>query len=214
LGKLASEEPDLLLVALQLLDGLAVELIKAAREDTSAIPVVLLASYGSEYVAARLLRLGARDFIVKRWNDTELREVLERSLIETRLRKEKERLAETLERRIEQSTVLADVGKSVFSLMDLEQLLNRIVEAGAHTANAEEGFLLLVDPHTNELYLRAEKNLGQEQAQGLRLKVEDSLAGETVKTRRPVRRGGKDTGRTFKVKTGYLVNSLLHVPLT
>jgi PAS domain S-box-containing protein len=214
LDKLASEEPDLLLIDLRLPDGAATELVKATRQDAPGIPVVLLTAYGSEHVAARLLRLGARAFIVEPWNDKELRETLESSLIETRLREEKERLAQTLGRRIEQSTILAEVGKSVVSLMDLEQVLNRIVEAGVYIANAEEGFLLLVDPQSNELHLRAEKNLGQEQAQGLRLKVEDSLAGEVVKTRKPVRRGGKDAGRRFKVKTGYLVKSLLHVPLS
>jgi PAS domain S-box-containing protein len=211
--RLASEQPDLVLIDMQLPEGAATELVKATRRHTPATPVVLLAPYGSEHVAARLVHLGARDFVVRPWSDKELQEVLERSLIETRLRKEKESLAESLERRIEQSTILADVGKSVVSLMDLEQLLNRIVEAGVFTAHAEEGFLLLVDPQTNELYLRAEKNLGQEQAQGLRLKVEDSLAGEVVKTRKPVRRGGKETGQMYKVKTGYLVRSLLHVPL-
>jgi PAS domain S-box-containing protein len=214
LEKLASEEPDLVLIDLQLPDGAATELVKATRQHRPGIPVVLLTPQGSELLAARLVCLGARDFIVEPWNDKELRDTLDRSLIETRLRKEKERLAETLERRIEQSTILAEVGKSVVSLMDLEQLLNRIVEAGVYVANAEEGFLLLVDPQTNELCLRAEKNLGQEQAQGLRLKVEDSLAGEAVKTRKPVRRGSKDTGQMYKVKTGYLVRSLLHVPLT
>jgi PAS domain S-box-containing protein len=213
LEKLASEDPDLLLIDLELSCGAATELVKSTRQRTPGIPVVFLAPHGSEYVAARLLRLGARDFLFKPWNDTELREVLESGLTETRLRKEKEQLVKSLERRIEQWDMLAAVGKHVVSLMDLEQLLNRIVEAGVYIANAEEGFLLLVDPQTNELYLRAEKNVGHEQALGLRLKVEDSLAGEAVKTRKPVRRGGKDTGHRFKVNTGYLVNSLLYVPL-
>jgi PAS domain S-box-containing protein len=214
LERVASEEPDLLMVDLRLPDGAATELVKATHRDAPGIPVVLLAAYGSEHVAARLLRLGARAFVVEPWNDRELQETIESSLIESRLREEKERLTQTIERRIEQSTILADVGKSVVSLMDLEQLLNRIVEAGVFTARAEEGFLLLVDAPSDELYLRAEKNLGQEKAQGLRLKVEDSLAGEVVKTRKAVRRGGKDTGQMYKVKTGYLVRSLLHVPLT
>lgn len=214
LERLACEEPDLLLVDLQLPDGAAMELIRATRQDGPGIPVVLLVPSGSESVAARLLRLGARDFIVEPWNDTELREVLERSLIETRLRNEKEQLAETLKRRTEQTTILADISKSVVSLMDLDQLLKRTVEAGVRVANAEEGFLLLIDPETDALYLRAEKNPDQEQAECLRLKVEDGLAGEAVKTRKPLRRGDSSTRRRFKVKTGYLVNSLLYVPLT
>jgi two-component system NtrC family sensor kinase len=72
---------------------------------------------------------------------------------------------------------------------------------------------LLVDRDSGDLYLRAGKNLGSDQALGLRLKVDDSLAGQVVQTGKPVRRGGKSAGRDFKVKTGYLVKSLLHVPL-
>jgi signal transduction histidine kinase len=110
-------------------------------------------------------------------------------------------------------TIFSAVGKSVVSLMDLEELLNRIVEAGVYVTRAEEGFLLLVDSETKDLYLRAGKNLGSVQSQGFRLKVDDSLAGQVVQTGRPMRRGGKGTGRDFKVMTGYLVKSLLHVPL-
>lgn len=66
---------------------------------------------------------------------------------------------------MQELTVLYSIGKSVSSLLDLEELLVRIVEAGVYITRAEEGFLLLRDPHANELYLRAAKNLGEQRAQ-------------------------------------------------
>jgi len=147
-------------------------------------------------------RLGARDYMIKPFTSEQVISVIDRAFSEERLRKEKGQLV-----------ILSAVGKSVVSLLDLEDLLNRIVEAGVRVTEAEEGFLLLVDTESDDLYLRAGKNLGESHGQGFRLKVEDTLAGEVVKSAKPVRRGGKRTGRDFKVRTGYLVKSLLHVPL-
>ena len=73
---------------------------------------------------------------------------------------------------------------------------------------------MLVDPKTNELYLRAEKGLGEKQARGFNVKIEDSLIGSVVRTGKPVvmARGASQDAR-LKVVTGYLVNALLYVPL-
>jgi signal transduction histidine kinase/CheY-like chemotaxis protein len=213
LDKLASGRPDLLLLDLELPDMSGMDVMRRVQEDEIDIPIVLMTAYGSESVAVEAFRLGVRDYIIKPFTTEQVIEVLERTLTETRLRREKAELTRTLQRRIEQLTILSAVGKSVVSLMDIEELLSRIVEAGVYVTKAEEGFLLLVDRESNDLYLRAGKNLGSEQTQGLRLKVDDSLAGQVVRTGKPVRRGGKGTGRDFKVKTGYLVKSLLHVPL-
>jgi len=213
LKTLYSAKPDLVLLDLELPDMSGMDVLNTMQGDVKDIPVVLMTAYGSESIAVESFRLGAKDYVIKPFTTEELIEVIERTLTETRLRKEKERLSRSLHQRVQQLRTLSAVGKSMVSLMDLEELLNRIVEAGVYITKAEEGFLLLVDSKTNDLHLRAGKNLGELQAQGFRLKVEDTLAGQAVKTGKPVRRGGEGTGRDFKVKTGYLVKSLLHVPL-
>lgn len=213
LRKLASEGSDVLLLDLELPDMSGLDILRRVQQDENDIPVILMTAYGSESVAVEAFRLGVRDYIIKPFKTEQVIEVLERTLAETRLRKEKAELTSSLQRRVEELTILSAVGKSVVSLMDIEELLSRIVEAGVYVTKAEEGFLLLVDRVSNDLYLRAGKNLGSVQTQGFRLKVEDSVAGQVVRSGKSVRRGGKGTGRDFKVKTGYLVKSLLHVPL-
>jgi signal transduction histidine kinase len=213
LEKLSSERPDLLLVDLELPDMSGMDIVRTVQEGDGDIPIVLMTAYGSESVAVEAFRQGIRDYIIKPFTTEQVIEAIERTLTETRLRRETAELTKSLKQRVEQLTILSAVGKSVVSLMDIEELLGRIVEAGVYVTKAEEGFLLLVDPESEDLYLRAGKNLGSEEAQGLRLKVDDSLAGQVVQTGKPVRRGGQATGRDFKVKTGYLVKSLLHVPL-
>jgi two-component system NtrC family sensor kinase len=120
-----------------------------------------------------------------------------------------------LERRVQEMLTLYQIGKSVASLTDLDAILARIVEAAVFLLRAEEGSIMLVDPETNELYLRAEKGLGEKQARGFNVKIQDTLIGSVVRTGRPVTmaRGTSDDAR-LKVVTGYLVNALLYVPLT
>jgi PAS domain S-box-containing protein len=117
-----------------------------------------------------------------------------------------------LERRVQELSTLHSIGKVVTSSLNLEQVLNRIVEASVFLTNAEESFLLLVDEESGDLYMRAGKGLGEKGARGFRVKVEDTIAGEVVRTGQPVNIGGADDD-TYKIKTGYLVKSLLSVPL-
>jgi two-component system NtrC family sensor kinase len=110
--------------------------------------------------------------------------------------------------------VLYSIGQSVSSLLDLEELLERIVEAAVYITRAEEGFLLLRDPHADELYLRAAKNLGEQRAQRKRMPIEDTLAGQVIRSGKPVRHDKASAGSALKIKTGFLVRAILQVPLT
>ncbi len=120
-----------------------------------------------------------------------------------------------LERRVQEVMALHQIGKAVASLTDLDVILTRIVEAAVYLLRAEEGSIMLVDPETNALYLRAEKGLGEKQARGFNVKIQDSLIGSVVRTGQSVKlaRGASNDSR-LKVVTGYLVNALLYVPLT
>lgn len=120
-----------------------------------------------------------------------------------------------LERRVQEVMTLHQIGKSVAALTDLDALLARIVEAAVFLLRAEEGSIMLREPATNELYLRSEKGLGEKQAQGFHVKIEDSLIGSVVRSGRPVKMArGASQDQRLKVVTGYLVNALLYVPLT
>jgi hypothetical protein len=95
--------------------------------------------------------------------------------------------------------------------MDLEQVLTRIVEAAVFITDAEEGSLLLLDEETQDLHLRAQKGLGDRYARGFRVPVHDSLAGNVLSTGKPERM--ESATQEYKVVTGYLVMSILYVPV-
>jgi PAS domain S-box-containing protein len=149
-----------------------------------------------------------------------MREAVERSLVEGRLRSERDQLVRgvalsnsRVERRLRELSVLAGIGRSITALLDEDRLLTRVVDAAVYLTGAEEGFLLLVDEGSGELYMRAARGAGEKVAREFRLKVSDSLAGQVVQTGRPVMVSGSRQEGRLKIKTGYLVRSLLHVPL-
>ena len=117
-----------------------------------------------------------------------------------------------LEQRLKECGILLNIGRSVGSSLDLDVVLNRVTEAAVFITGAEEGYLLLLDEDTGEVRLRAAQNLGEKCAQGFSLRVEDSIAEAVIKSGRPVLLSGNG-GQNLKVKIGYLVKSVLNVPL-
>jgi PAS domain S-box-containing protein len=67
-------------------------------------------------------------------------------------------------------SALSEVG-AVYSTLDLDEVLRRIVDAAVSLTGADEGFLALLDQHSGQLYLRAAKNINQDQIETMRLPV-------------------------------------------
>jgi len=218
LHRALTEKPDLIIMDQRMPKMTGLEVLAALNRTQSGIPVILMTFHGSEETAVQAFRLGAKDYIVKPFDTEEMIQAIDRALQERRLRGERDTLTEQLmnsnrqlERRVKELGVLYNVGKSVTALLDPERVLNRIVEAAVYVTNAEEGALFLIDEESGDLYLRAARNLGEQFARGFRIKVEDSIAGGVVKTGEPFLSTAEDL--SLKVKTGYMVKSLLYVPL-
>jgi len=219
LRKALAENPDLIVMDFQMPRMTGLEVLEALQERQCDIPVILMTVHGSEEIAVQAFRLGVKDYIIKPFEVDVMLAAIDRALTERRLRAERAQLTrqilkinKQLGNRIKELSALYAIGQSVTSLLNLEELLNRIVEAAVFVTGAEEGSLLLVDKDTGELYLRAARNLGDKLARGFRLKVEHSIAGQVVQTGRPVLQSTQDE-EMLKVKTGYLVKSLVNVPL-
>jgi two-component system NtrC family sensor kinase len=214
LNRLRQKLPDLILLDLQLPDISGLDLLRLIAQEGYDVPVILMTAHGSEGIAVEAFRLGARNYLIKPFSETEAQAVIDQALRERRLKREKEQLTRNLQQRVKELTVLYSIGQSVSSLLDLEELLVRIVEAAVYITRAEEGFLLLKDPNADELYLRAARNLGEQRAQRMRMPIEDTLAGQVVRTGKPIRLDKASAGAALKVKTGFLVRAILQVPLT
>ncbi len=211
---------DLIISDLEMPRMGGLELFAALRENGLDIPSILMTFHGTEGTAVQAFRLGASDYIIKPFTVEEMLEAVDRALAVSRLKKERDNLTDTLlrvnqqlEGRIQETRILYGIGRSITSVMTLEQILNRIVEAAVYLTDAMEGSLMLVDPETNQLYLRATRSSGDKYAHSLYEEINSSIAGQVLQTGRPVIAQGRNQHDVFKVTTGYLVKSLLNVPL-
>ena len=212
-----SERPDLMITDQQMPQLTGLELLTKLQEHKIVVPTILMTGQGSEETAVAAFRLGIRDYIIKPFDAQELSDSIDNALRESRLQREHDVLVDQLmesnsqlQRRAQELNVLYEVGKSVSSSLDLEEVLHRVVEAAVYVVGAEEGSLMLLDEERGELYIRASKNLDSE-AQSVRKRVTDSLAGQVLQTKRAIAIG--DESPVERTHTALLVKSLIYVPL-
>ncbi len=209
-------DPAVIILDHHLPDKDSFELLCEIQGLDAGMPVIFTSTDQSARTILRAFRSGASDFVRKPFESAEVLAALQRTVrdehtlskhrdLTRRLREAHRQLQVQFQ---ELGTVYA-IGRAVTSLLDLNQVLNRVVEAAVYTVGAEEGTLMLLDDESDELYLRAAKDVGEEAARNLRLRVDDSAAGRALRTNRPVHL----TGDSVKLATGYLVKSLLYVPL-
>ena len=226
LQKALEEKPDLIITDMRMPKMNGDEMIRALRETGHKVPVILSTFHGSERSAIQAFRAGATDYIIKPFTVDEILQAVERALalrpaptappprVETQEETQVSSSQEILEQQLVKLSTLHDVGKTVTSLLDLETILSRTVEAAVYLSNAEEGYLMLVDPSSGELYLRVAWSHDDKRARRLRLKVSDSLTSQVVSTGKPIILKPPPSGSAeHKLKTGYLMKSLLAVPL-
>ncbi|MCB0026933.1 MAG: response regulator, partial [Anaerolineales bacterium] len=209
--------PDLIITDNQMPGMTGLELLSALKQRGVGIPAILMTAHGSEQIAVEAFRLGIRDYVIKPFEPEDMYEAIESALREARLEKERDDLLQKLtdsnaqlQRRLQEINTLYGIGKSVSSSLEIEEVLRRVVDAAVYVTGAEEGSLLLLDEEHGELYVRASKNM-ESATKSMRLRVDDSLAGQVLRTKKPL--VIDDDDRWQKIKTAYLVKSLIYVPL-
>jgi len=210
--------PDLVITDLQMPGLSGLDLIRRLRSDRPSLPTILITGEGSETLAVEAIRAGAADYLTKPFEAEQMLAAVGRALAEGRrwagLEKgvsDAQATAGALQQRLTELEALATIGRTVTATLDIDPVLTAVVEAAVRLTRAEEGSLLLLDPDTGELYMRASKNFDEEFARTFRLHVQDSLAGQVMATGAPV---VLDERSPQKIKTSYLVHSLLYVPLS
>ncbi len=212
--------PDVLVVDVTQLRGDPLGALRARREMGEDAPAIILAAHIPASRLRDLLRLGVRDILLKPYRPAELCEAIY-ELSESRttdptvriLAKRLEAARERSRRYADEIALLGEIGRAVATVGDLDMILTRVAEAACYMTNAEETNIYLVEPRSNELILRATKHAKEKHAALHRLRVNDTLAGQVFRTGKPVLHQPSAEGSPVKVQTGFLVQSLVMVPL-
>lgn len=208
-------EADVLVVDVTQLRGDPLAGLRDRREGGDKSPAIVLAAHFPVYRLRDLFRLGVGDVLLKPYRPTDLYQAIH-ALAEARAAELKTlamaRRAQS-RRRTEEITLVSGIGRAVVSLEELDEILTRVVEAAAFVTKAEEANIYLVEPDTDEVVLRASKQSGKRHGTLQRLRITDTLAGHVYRTGQPVMRQPMRGGAQVKVQTGFLVQSLIKVPI-
>ena len=213
-------QADVLLIDITTLRGDPLQNLRDERKAGEEAPAILLAARFPHSHLRELLRMNVADFLLKPYRVEDLCQSIQ-DLTEARspltnskiLSRRVETLREDLRTRSNELRLISEIGRVVVRLGDLDAILRRIVEAAAFLTNSEEASIYLMDYRSNELSLRAVKPAGVRHAALKHLRGEDSLAGEVIQTNEPILRSGELEEGPVKIQTGFLVQSLIKVPI-
>ena len=193
LQRVLDDRPDLILLDLVLpgLSGLAV--LNQLQQQNCRIPAIVLTARGYEQAALQAFRLGARDFLQKPFQASEVRSVVENALTEKRLRQEKENLtqalAETnqrLQQQVHNWTALNDIAQAITSTLDEREVFQHVMENVNRILRVELGSLLLLDQEMGELEFQVTLNGEAARFSTLRRKPGHEIASWVVQHGEPL----------------------------
>lgn len=215
-----SERPDLVMLDLNLPEMNGLDVLHALARESVSTPVILMTGYGSEKDAIEAFRLGIRDYLVKPFTVDEVIETINKVLEQEKQRNgNSERLAEDvrrlktdISRLVNETNTLFSIGKAVASLLDVNKVVERVLEAAIYLTNAEESTIWVHNRETNDLRAFAKKG-HDKKLLPVNLDKRDSIAAEVLREGHPIRKMAF-SGGGIKIQTGFLARAVLYVPLS
>jgi DNA-binding response OmpR family regulator len=212
--------PDVLLVDITQQLGDPLGGLRTLRAKGDEAPAIVLAAHFPTARLRDLFRLGVADVMLKPYKGVELCKSIY-ALSEARstevttqlLARRLQSTREQARRRSEEIRWLSEIGRTVVGLRNLESILTRVVEAAAFLTDAEEANIYLAEQGSREVVLRASKSAGETRGTLKRLRITDTLAGHVFRSGQPIVRQPEEGAKPVKVQTGFLVQSLIKVPV-
>ncbi|MBN2547534.1 MAG: GAF domain-containing protein [Anaerolineales bacterium] len=207
--------PDLIILGEKIEGQDSLDIIEKLNERFPLIPVILLPDKHSDQLAVEAFRRGFADYLQPPLRTNDVQMIVAHALERRRrwrdwVRLEARRDTKSLRQRVSGLEAIQRLGRKVTSLLDLDGVLASVVDAAVELTGAEEGSLLLLDDATGELYMRAGRNFQEDFVRTFRLPIRDTLAGQVLRTGKPL---FIDEKTPQKIKTSYLVYTIIYVPL-
>jgi DNA-binding response OmpR family regulator len=212
LDLVAEAMPDVILTDLELPDTSGLKVLEELNARGITIPTIMMTGYGSEGIAARALQLGVRDYLIKPFTTEEVLSSIERALGESRLKRENERLSLLVDRYRRHLRLVAAIGRAAASGFDLEQFLQRVVEAGRFAVDAEGALLLLWEQESNCLHVAAVHGRAGHADERFPSDAGHECLQAVLKEDVAVRIHAA-TNPAIQLQTGDMVSAVLQVPL-
>jgi two-component system, NtrC family, response regulator AtoC len=119
---LASEPVHLVLTDLKLPGMNGLEFLQTAKQQSPALPIVVMTAFGSVETAVEAMKAGASDYVLKPFSLAEMRMVVHKELDNSRLREENRSLREALGQKYSHPNIVAVSGKMQEVLATVERV--------------------------------------------------------------------------------------------
>lgn len=185
LERMGRDPYELLLVDIKLPGMNGIELLREAKVRAPGTDVVTITSYASMETAVEAIRLGARDYLIKPFDQLEIvtrvvNRIFERRRIESengRLNRELERKNASLEHYVQRLKALNNIGQALHSILDFRELLQFFISSVAAQLHAERASLMLYEKGGSELVIMASVGIPDDVAGQVRIRKGDGIAG-------------------------------------
>lgn len=213
---LQSQLPDIIIIGDRVPEGDGLDFASSLLDQYPDLPILLASDPYSDALLLQALRLGIDDYIFPPFESDEVMQAIKRSFERhekqaNRMNYAGEENANIIHQHMEGLEALQRIGQKVTAFLDLDSVLTAVVDAAVELTGAEEGSLLLVDEDSGELYMRAARNFREEFVRKFRLTIQDTLPGEVLRSGQPLL---INTATPKKIKTSYLVHTLMYVPMS
>jgi two-component system NtrC family sensor kinase len=212
---LIESNPALVLIGEDLrgISGLEISIRMLERFPT--LPIVLFADRDDPALMKQCLKAGLSDYIHPPLKIDDIVHAIRRSQQRASsmgdwVRREVKRSTQSLEKRVNELEALMQVTRQIGGSLDIDNVLTSMVSAAVSLTGAEEGNILLLDEQTGDLIMRASRTFEDQTARTFNIPVKDTLAGQVIRTGQPV---AFSENAPLKIKTAYLVYSLIYAPL-
>jgi len=211
------KQPDMILLDLVMPGLTGKDMLVGIQQKKYRGPIIVSTKKDNEKQAIDAFRLGATDFITKPIRPPELMAAIERGMNEVNLRKEHQNLLHklqstnsVLEDRVNQLTQLSQVSRTLSQMRSLDDLFETVLNSMIQITHADHATLILQDPQSKKLTLRAGKNLTLVMQENLGGVIRDELAELVLTSHEPLVAEGEGLQR-FKISRE--IKAVVYVPI-
>lgn len=108
--------------------------------------------------------------------------------------------------------ILPKISRAINTQQTINDVLKQVIETARSYTPADEVSIWLVDEMSGQLYLEASYGMSNQHV--VQMPVANTLAGEVIKHGKPQRTNRSADGEQIKLKTGYMADGVIYVPLT